>query len=72
MDKELSILNQPHRCRHLLSKGMYINVNMPPGEEVTGDGHLWCGMTQTGFGPDHGLCGRDECIGSSRKCFVPL
>lgn len=69
MERELSIVNNPHRCRHLESKGMYININMPPGEEATGDGHFWCEMTQTVFGPDQKLCSGEDCLDSGRTCF---
>lgn len=72
MEKQLSIINNPHRCRHLESKGMYINVNMPAGKEVTGDGHFWCEMTQAAFGPDHGLCSGEDCVNSGRSCFRAL
>jgi hypothetical protein len=72
MEKKLSILNQPHRCRHLQSKGMYINFNMPQGQEVAGDGHVWCAMTQAAFGPDNALCNPEECGDTNRSCYVPL
>lgn len=72
MEQKLSIINNPRRCRHLESKGMYINVNMPAGQEVAGDGHFWCEMTQTAFGPDNGLCNDEECVKSGRSCFKAL
>ena len=72
MQKQLSILNLSQRCRHLQSKGMYINFNQPAGEEVAGDGHLWCGRSQSSFGPDNESCGREECIDPERSCYAPL
>jgi len=73
MEPELSILNLPHRCRHLESKGMYVNAGLTPDQyPVQGDGHVWCAMTQGKFGPDNGLCNPEECVKSGRTCFVPL
>ncbi|REJ73682.1 MAG: hypothetical protein DWQ34_23580 [Planctomycetota bacterium] len=72
MDKELSILQRTNRCRHLESKGMYINIGMPAGEEAAGDGYVWCARTQGKFGPDNGLCNPDECCRGERTCFAPL
>jgi hypothetical protein len=72
MPPEFSILNQPLRCRHLHSKGMYINFNMPPGQEIAGDGHVWCAQTQAKLGPDNGLCNPEECIRTDRSCYAPL
>ena len=72
MEQKLSIINNPHRCRHLESKGMYINVNMPAGQEVAGDGHYWCEMTQAAFGPDNELCSDEDCVDSGRACHKSL
>ena len=53
MSEELQVIdNTTTRCRQLLSKGLYTNAGMPPGEKATGDGNFWCGKTQTIFGPD--------------------
>jgi len=69
MAEELKILDKQLRCRELLSKGLYINHGLPPGEEATGDGNFWCGKTQTIFGPDDRLCNGEECIDNTRSCF---
>jgi len=61
----------PSRCRHLQSKGMYINYNLAPGDSISGDGYVWCGMTQGKFGPDSGLCNPEECVRTDRSCYVP-
>jgi hypothetical protein len=68
MSDELNII-QGERCRHLRSKGMYVNHGLPPGEEAVGDGYFWCLHTQTIFGPDEAFCGGEECIDSSRSCY---
>ncbi|MEZ6048577.1 MAG: hypothetical protein R3C11_23980 [Planctomycetaceae bacterium] len=57
------------RCRLLLSKGLYTNHGLPPGEEISGDGHFWCGQTQTKLGPDRQVCSLDQCTDSTRNCF---
>ena len=69
MNEELQILQSENRCRSLLSKGLYCNAGLPPGEKVTGDGDFWCGKTQTIFGPDDGLCDGDHCTTSTRSCY---
>ncbi len=57
------------RCRSLLSKGLYINHGLPPGQEVAGDGNFWCGKTLRVYGPDKRLCDRDQCCDASRTCY---
>ena len=32
MPRELHVLNHPDRCRCLLSKGLYINAGLKPGD----------------------------------------
>lgn len=71
MTPELDIVDEPRRCRHLQSKGMYINFNLTPGDRIAGDGYVWCGQTQGKFGPDAGLCNPEECIRSNRTCYAP-
>ena len=51
MSEELKVIETGARCRSLLSKGLYINAGLPPGEEAAGDGNFWCGKTQTIFAP---------------------
>jgi hypothetical protein len=71
MSREFHVLNHPDRCRCLLSKGLYINAGLKPGEEATGDGNYWCAKTQTIFGPDRSLCDAEFCLDHARTCYVP-
>ncbi len=71
MSEPLPVLNEHLRCRHLRSKGMFINFNMPPGERAVGDGHFWCAQTQRDYGPDDRLCDGTECVDSTRSCYEP-
>lgn len=73
MSDDLHIL--PHageRCRQLLSKGIYINYGLPPGDEAAGEGNIWCGRTQRIYGPDDRLCGHEECSDPGRSCYEGL
>jgi hypothetical protein len=70
MTEELNVLdNTATRCRQLLSKGLYTNAGMPAGEKATGDGHFWCGKTQTIFGPDDRICDAENCTDATRSCY---
>lgn len=69
MSDELTQLPQAERCTSLLCKGMYTNVGQPPGVRVTGDGHFWCGKTQTTIGPDRNFVGDGECRHTGRACY---
>lgn len=69
MTHELNVLNPAERCRSLYSKGMLINHGLPPGKEIVGDGHFWCGKTQTMFGPDARLCDGEQCRDATRTCY---
>ena len=70
MTEELNVLdNTATRCQQLLSKGLYTNAGMPPGEKATGDGHFWCGKTQTIYGPDDKLCDAEHCTDAARSCY---
>lgn len=69
MSQQLSIVNQP-RCRHLLSKGLYINAGLPEGQHLVGDGNFWCARTQRFLGPDQELCDHEHCTSPSRDCYV--
>ncbi len=67
---ELEILDATgERCVHLLSKGLYINAGLPPGEEAAGDGNFWCAHTQTMFGPDKQICEKEPCCDPTRSCY---
>ncbi|MBW3538949.1 MAG: hypothetical protein KY476_01640 [Planctomycetes bacterium] len=57
------------RCRHLLSKGLYINAGLPKGQEAAGDGNFWCAHTQTIYGPDHSHCTPNHCTNPLRSCY---
>jgi hypothetical protein len=72
MSHELNVLHHPDRCRFLLSKGLYINAGLPPGEEVTGEGNYWCAKTQTVMGPDRQLCDPEFCLNRDRGCHEAL
>ena len=69
MTEDLHVVKNGDRCRHLLSKGMYLNAGLPPGEEVAGDGHFWCGRNQRERGPDHQICDGHSCTDPSRTCY---
>lgn len=71
MSEELDVVEQPTRCRHLQTKGMYINCDLAPEEAIVGDGYVWCGMTAGMFGPDSGMCTPEECVRTDRDCYVP-
>ncbi len=68
MADELNV-TKTGRCRQLLSKGLYINAGLPPGEEVAGDGSFWCGTTQTSMGPDNQVCDSECCCDATRHCY---
>lgn len=70
MANDLPVLNATTpRCRSLLSKGLYINAGLPPGKEIAGDGHFWCGKTQRSYGPDDKLCDDADCRNATRNCY---
>ena len=69
MADDLKVLTNSVRCRHLLSKGLYINAGLPPGEKAVGDGNFWCAHTQGIYGPDDQLCNGEECIHAARSCY---
>lgn len=72
MADDLHVIKNSERCRHLLSKGMYLNAGLPPGEEVTGDGHFWCGRNQRQRGPDNQICDGNSCSDPLRRCYELL
>jgi hypothetical protein len=69
MSDQLNVIHTGERCRHLLSKGLFINHGLPPGQKAVGDGNFWCGKTQRVFGPDDRLCDGEECRDASRSCY---
>lgn len=69
MSNELPVVQSGERCRHLHSKGMYINFGLPPGEEAVGDGHFWCAQNQETYGPDQQLCDGETCTDATRSCY---
>ncbi len=69
MPEDLHIHKNGERCRYLLSKGLYLNAGLPPGEEVTGDGYFWCGRNQSQRGPDNHVCDLDVCCNAARRCY---
>jgi hypothetical protein len=72
MPNEFHIIQPGERCRYLRSKGMFINAGLPPGEEISGDGHFWCGRNQRNYGPDESLCDGDRCRDTARSCYEGL
>lgn len=73
MRQELDIIPVQERCVHLLSKGLYLNAGLEPGEEVTGEGNFWCAHTQHTYGPDDEICDRETCCNNpNRSCFEAL
>lgn len=73
MSDPLKVINEktPYEpCRHLLSKGMFINGDMPEdcGLEPVGDGHVWCQKTQEALGPDREVVERTACK-PGRSCY---
>jgi len=68
---DLPVIPSAPRCRNLLTKGLFINAGLPADQHVTGDGNVWCGKTQTIFGPDHQVCDVEECMKPGRGCYVP-
>ncbi len=73
MQHELEVA-QGERCRHLLSKGKYLNAGLEiddndPEKYRHADGNFWCSQTQTEFGPDKGFCNGEDCTDSSRACY---
>lgn len=61
-------------CVKLRTKGMYINAVVDPAELSLYDSYdatwYWCGMTQTGFGPDGEPVRADLCRGHRGCCQV--
>lgn len=68
MQHELEVV-RGERCRHLLSKGLYLNAGLPKEEYATGDGNFWCSNTQTIWGPDKGFCSGEDCTDTTRSCY---
>lgn len=69
MPKEFQIIQPGERCRHLRSKGMYINAGLDPENHITGDGHFWCNRNQRSYGPDDHICNGETCRDMSRHCY---
>ena len=73
MTDDLKVIQTGERCRHLQSKGMYVNAGLPPGEEAAADddiyGDFWCGRNQMVYGPDDQLCNGETCRDATRSCY---
>lgn len=67
MQQELEVV-KGERCRHLLSKGYYMNAGLKPEDRI-GDGNFWCANTQTIYGPDKGFCNGKDCTTTTRSCY---
>ncbi len=73
MQHELEVV-RGERCRHLLSKGLYLNAGLEidesdPTKYRIGDGNFWCANTQEIYGPDKGFCNGEECTNTTRSCY---
>lgn len=68
MQHELEVV-RGERCRHLLSKGLYLNAGLEDDGNLFGDGNLWCANTQEIYGPDKGFCNGEECTITTRTCY---
>ena len=68
MSEDLKVVNESQPCRHLLSKGMYINLDLPEDQHVAGDGHCWCQKTMEAMGPDKDFVDRKRCV-PGRDCY---
>lgn len=68
MQHELEVV-RGERCRHLLSKGLYLNAGLPKTGRPIGDGNFWCAQTQRIYGPDKGFCNGEECLLTNRSCY---
>jgi hypothetical protein len=68
MQHELNVV-QGERCRHLLSKGLYLNAGLPKDDYPIGDGNFWCSLTQEIYGPDRGFCDGEHCTDATRSCY---
>lgn len=70
----LTVLDGPQApglCRHLRSKGMFIEVEFNPLDAAIpsmSDGFVWCVHTQNCLGPDGRVADRETC-GAGRSCF---
>ncbi len=71
MSDEFEVNNQRPRCRHLLSKGMFVNAGVPDDERADDEGYFWCGATHREFGPDNEFCDDDLCRDPARRCYEP-
>jgi hypothetical protein len=69
MVHDLNVVSRGERCRHLLSKGLYINAGLPAGERIVGDGNFWCGRNQRTIGPDNQFCDGEQCLNAARSCY---
>jgi len=68
MQHELEVVRGV-RCRHLLSKGLYLNAGLPDDGNRIGDGNFWCANTQETYGPDKGFCNGEDCTITTRTCY---
>ena len=68
MSDELKVV-QGEYCRHLLSKGLFVNDGLPGEHLSSEESNYWCGKSQTIYGPDDRLCGSKRCLISTRDCY---
>ena len=69
---DLEVLGSARQlCRRLRSKGMFVEVERRPGDELVpsmSDGFVWCTHTQNCLGPDGRVAGVEDCV-SGRQCW---
>ena len=67
----LSVLDSNKHCRHLRSKGMFIEVEPYPQESSIPDmttGFVWCVHSQNCLGPDREVAAWATCV-AGRSCY---
>lgn len=70
MSEKLPVIQTAQRCRHLLSKALYVNAGLSPGEEaVRHEDNFWCGRNQSTYGPDDQICTDATCRNPARSCY---
>ena len=67
----LNVIDTAQKCRHLRSKGMFIEVESYSQEQTLPDmttGFVWCVHSQNCVGPDGSVAGHDTCR-DGRDCY---
>lgn len=67
----LNVLTATRACRHLRSKGMFIEVEHRPEDDLVpsmSDGFVWCVHSQNCLGPDGRVAELGTCV-AGRSCY---